>query len=400
MKKTVQSLIEAMDTLPKKKLMRTLISAEQISIPDLARNAKMSVPTATKIVNELLEKHFLVELGKHDNGLGRLPMMYGLNPACGYFLGVDPCHNALNLCLTDFAGEVKDIRMGIPFHLNNTPQDFDELCKLTKAYIQEKGLDDGSLFKACVNISGRVSPRIGCSYSTYAFEDNLADSFTKRLGVSTHIDNDTRSMTYGEYTKGGAVGAQNALFVNVSWGIGMGIIVNGSLYTGKSGFSGEIGHMPYFNNEILCHCGKKGCLETEVSGSALLRIVNEHLANGEQSLLSKKRAEGELTLYDILDALDKEDTLCIDCISQMGEKLGRFLSGMINIFNPEKLIIGGELSRDGGYITQTVRTAIKKYALHLVSDDSVVETSKLQEKAGVIGAAMIARSKLFTNDYL
>jgi predicted NBD/HSP70 family sugar kinase len=96
----------------------------------------------------------------------------------------------------------------------------------------------------------------------------------------------------------------------------------------------------------------------------------------------------------------KKIRLCIDCISQMGEKLGRFLSGMINIFNPEKLIIGGELSRDGGYITQTVRTAIKKYALHLVSDDSVVETSKLQEKAGVIGAAMIARSKLFTNDYL
>ena len=400
MKKVVQSLIEAMDTLPKKKLMRTLISAEQISIPDLARNAKMSVPTATKIVNELLDKHFLIELGKHDNGLGRLPMMYGLNPTCGYFLGVDPCHNSLNLCLTDFAGEVKDLRMGIPFHLDNSPEGFEELCKLTKDYIHEKGLDNGSLFKACVNISGRVSPRTGCSFSTFAFEDNLADSLTERLGVSTNIDNDTRAMTYGEHTKGCAVGVQNALFVNVSWGIGMGIIVNGSLYTGKSGFSGEIGHMAYFNNEILCHCGKKGCLETEVSGQALLRIVNEHLDHGEQSLLSKIRNDRELTLFDILGALDREDTLCIDCISQMGEKLGRFLSGMINIFNPEKLIIGGELSRDGGYITQTVRTAIKKYALHLVSDDSAVETSKLQEKAGVIGAAMIARSKLFTNDYL
>lgn len=180
----------------------------------------------------------------------------------------------------------------------------------------------------------------------------------------------------------------------------MGIIVNGNLYTGKSGFSGEIGHMPYFQNEILCHCGKKGCLETEVSGSALLRIVKERLANGELSLLSQKAKESELTLTDILDALDKEDTLCIDSISQMGEKLGKFLSGMINIFNPEKLIIGGELSRDGGYITQTVRTAIKKYALHLVSEDSAIETSQLQEKAGVIGAAMIARSKLFINGYL
>lgn len=402
MERLVKSVIAAMDTLPKKKLMNTLITEGQTSIPDLARSAMMSTPTATKIVGELLEKGVVIEMGKHESGLGRVPMMYGLNPACGYFLGVDPCQDALNFCLVDFAGEVKDLRMGIPFHLENNPECFEKLCQDIKAYIEEKQLNNGNLFKVCVNISGRVKPHTGNSFSTFAFEENLANSFTDRVGVSTHIDNDTRAMTYGEHIKGCAEGVRNALFVNVSYGIGMGIITDGKLYIGKSGFSGEIGHMHYFNNEIICRCGKKGCLETEVSGAALLRIINERLAKGEQSILCKGGSgkDGVLCLDDILTALDKEDMMCIECISQMGDKLGMFLSGMINIFNPDKLIIGGELSNDGGYITQSVRSAIKKYALHLVSDDSIIETSTLKKKAGVIGAAMIARSKLFTSEYL
>ena len=196
--------------------------------------------------------------------------------------------------------------------------------------------------------------------------------------------------------KGCVKGEKDIIFVNVSWGLGIGIIIDGKIYTGKSGFSGEFGHSNVFDNEIICHCGKKGCIETEVSGAALHRILLEHINNGENSIISntKKNLE-DLTLDDIIDAVNKEDLLCIELVEEIGVKLGRHVAGLINIFNPELVIIGGALSRTGDYLTQPITTAIRKYTLNLMNRDSVIVESKLKERAGIIGACMLSRSKLF-----
>ena len=110
-------------------------------------------------------------------------------------------------------------------------------------------------------------------------------------------------MTFGEYLQGCVKGEKNIIFVNVSWGLGIGIIIDGKVYTGKSGFSGEFGHINVFDNEILCHCGKKGCLETEASGSALYRILLERVRKGESSILSDRIDSQNclLTLDEIIE---------------------------------------------------------------------------------------------------
>ena len=166
-------------------------------------------------------------------------------------------------------------------------------------------------------------------------------------------------------------------------------------YTGKSGFSGEFGHVNVFDNEILCHCGKKGCLETEASGSALHRILLERIGSGESSILSKRTAENPPTLDEIITAVNKEDLLCIEIVEEIGQKLGRQIAGLISIFNPELVIIGGTLSSTGDYIVQPIKTAIRKYSLNLVNKDATVTVSKLKDKAGVVGACMLARSRMF-----
>ncbi|MEG0454687.1 MAG: ROK family protein, partial [Bacteroides sp.] len=191
-------------------------------------------------------------------------------------------------------------------------------------------------------------------------------------------------------------GEKNIIFVNVSWGLGIGIIIDGRIYTGKSGFSGEFGHTSVYENEIICHCGKKGCLETEASGSALHRILVERINNGESSVLSDRIKNGEsVTLDNIIEAVNKEDMLCIEIVEEIGQKLGKQIAGLINIFNPELVIIGGTLSLTEDYITQPIKTAIRKYSLNLVNQDSAVLTSKLKDKAGIIGACMMARSRMF-----
>ncbi len=202
-------------------------------------------------------------------------------------------------------------------------------------------------------------------------------------------------MAYGEFCNGDSKDARNVLFINMDYGIGLGILIDGKLYYGKSGFGGEFGHIPIFDNEIICHCGKKGCLETEASGLALIRKFKEKIQQGSTSSVMKKKKDlNDISLLDIILAAKNEDTLCIELLSEISEKLGKGIAILINIFNPELLILGGTLSETGDYIRLPIRSAINKYSLSLVNTDTQLKLSKLGEKAGVIGACLIARNKV------
>ena len=182
------------------------------------------------------------------------------------------------------------------------------------------------------------------------------------------------------------------LFLNVGWGLGMGMVMDGKLYYGKSGFSGEIGHFPLLDNNIPCRCGKIGCLETGASGSALHRLVVGKLSDGRASVLSRSYAAGEeITLDSILDAVKKEDVLCIECVEEVGETLGRAVAGLINIFNPNIVVIGGRLCATEKYLIPPLRSTVNKLSLNLVNSDTVIKVSQLGEKAGAIGSSLLAK---------
>ena len=188
---------------------------------------------------------------------------------------------------------------------------------------------------------------------------------------------------------------KNVLFVNIDYGIGLGILIDGKLYYGKSGFGGEFGHIPFFTNEILCHCGKKGCLETEASGQSLIRKFKEKIELGSSSsAMTKKKDVNEISLLDIIAAAKEEDMLSIEMLADIGEKIGKGIAMLINVFNPELLILGGTLSETGEYLRLPIRSAISKFSLSLVNNDTQLKTSKLGEKAGVLGACLIARNKV------
>lgn len=384
-------------TLIKKKIINHYIQNGSFTIAELARKIDASIPTAAKIINGMCASGYLEEYGKLETSGGRYPNLYGLNPNAAYFVGVDIKHFGVNIGLINFKGEVIDMVMEVPYIMENTPEALENLVGIVKSFIDRQTIDRSSIFNISVNISGRVNPQSGYSYSLFYFEERpLADILSEKIGYRVTIDNDTRAMTYGEFIAGDITKKKNIIFVNISWGLAIGIIIDGKIYMGKSGFSGELGHVRAFDNEIICHCGKKGCLETEVSGSALHRRVHEMIEGGASSLLSKKIAKGEtLSLDDIIKAVNKEDVLCIDLIEDIGRKLGVQLAGIINIFNPEMVIIGGTLSLTEDYIMQPVISAIRKYSLNLVNKDSMIVTSKLKEKVGVVGACMLSRLRVF-----
>ena len=202
-------------------------------------------------------------------------------------------------------------------------------------------------------------------------------------------------MAFGEYMQGVVQGEKDILVVNVSWGLGLGIIINGEVYYGRSGFSGEFGHFSFFDNEVLCHCGKKGCLETGASGSALCRMLIERYKEGSNTILASKIDAGEqITLNDMIDAIHKEDMLTIDILEEIGMNLGKGIAGLINIFNPELVVLGGPLSETGEYLLLPIKSAVKKFSLNMVSRDTQIKLSKLGNTAGVLGACLLSRSKL------
>lgn len=139
-------------------------------------------------------------------------------------------------------------------------------------------------------------------------------------------------------------------------------------------------------------------METEVSGRALKRKLTENILAGKPSILSDKvlNKKEELTLEDIIDAIAKEDVLSLATLQHIADELGKQLAGIINIFNPEMLVIGGEMSVTGDYLTLPVNMGIKKYSLNVMNEDSQIVTSELKDQAGVIGACLIARQKLLT----
>ena len=384
------------NVLLKKKIIQQLIFLGNSSIADICKMIELSVPTVTKLILDLVDDGYLVELGKQDTSGGRKPSMFGLNPNAGYFVGVEVRRRRLLLATIDFMGEMIDQEYDIPYTLENTPEALDELCTLINNYIDHLPVDRKKILYISMNLSGRINSISGYSYSYFYFsEEPLMMVLEERLGIAVNLENDSRAMAYGEYMAGVVQGEKNILHINLNWGLGSGIIIDGKLYYGKSGFSGEIGHMPVFDNEIICKCGKKGCLETEASGFAIMRMLNEKYKAGCTTILADKiDSEEGVSLYEFVDAVLKEDVLAIEIVESIGLSLGRGVAGLINLLNPELVVIGGPLSEVNDYIRLPIESAIRKYSLNLVNKDTSIKVSKLGTKAGVIGSCLLSRSKL------
>ena len=365
------------------------------SIADFSKELSVSVPTVTKLVSELISDGYLTDKGKVGTSGGRRPNTFGLNPEAGYFVGVDVARQHIHIAIADFTGNLKFFIQDIAFVLEANADSFRTICKKIKEVVTGSYIPWNKVLGVGISLSGRVNPEKGFSLSYFVSDDiPLKDIFQRELGVAVNIENDSRAMTYGEYMSFSSDSDPDMLFVNLSWGLGMGMILDGKLYYGKSGFSGEFGHTPMLDNNIICRCGKIGCLETGASGSALTKWILNRLKEGRRSsLYNLYKENGDISLQNVLDAVEDEDVLAIEGIGAIGETLGRGIAGLINIFNPGLVVIGGRLIVGRDYLMLPIRTAINKYSLSKVSADTKIRFSRLGRSAGAIGDCLLSRTK-------
>lgn len=396
MRNTFLDRKDTKNSIQKKMILRLCINNGEHSISSLSEQLNASVPTVTKLIGELMGEGFMIDLGKQGTSGGRRPSLYGLNPGAGYFIGVDFRHTHASIAVTDFKGGLVSFEDNIDFTLESTEECLHRVSSMIRAYIGKCDLDWNRVLGLGISVAGRVNPETGYS-NLYSFDPArpINRILEEDLEIPAVIENDSRSMSYGEYLSGAANGERDVLFVNVSWGLGMGLILNGQLYYGASGFSGEFGHFPLLDNDKICRCGKVGCLETGASGYALTRNITEELKSGRASSLSAKyRKEGKVNFNDIFKAIREEDVLAIEQVEVVGENLGRGLAGLINVFNPELVIIGGKLAVAGDYLLLPIKSAVKRYAQNIAIQDTKIKFSRLRNEAAPIGASLLSRSRI------
>jgi predicted NBD/HSP70 family sugar kinase len=379
-------------------IIKRLLSNGNATITELSAELQSSVPTVTKAVNELLSEGYMIDMGKITNSGGRRPSLYSINPTCAYFMGVEVNIANLSIGLQNIKNEFVSIEMRTSFILKNTQESLMEFCEILNSFIDDSSVEKEMIVGVCINFSGRINSMEGFSYNYFYSENRpLTEIISEQLNMPVHLENDTRAMAFGEYREGVVDHEQNIIFLNYSWWVAIGMITDGKLYYGKSGYSGEFGHSTIFNNGIMCQCGKLGCLETEISGWSLVKQFQEAIAEGKQSQISIDENLIALQHHVIIDgALKLEDSLCVDLVTKQSEKIGRYLSILLNIFNPDLLVIGGDFARLGDYVLLPIQAALKKHALGLVNRDMKLKKSTLGPRAGVIGACCIVKEKMLS----
>ncbi|TKT86556.1 ROK family transcriptional regulator [Dyadobacter frigoris] len=366
-----------------------------MTLPELGKRLNVSVPKVTVLVNDLKKDGLVQDYGKIESSGGRRPNLYGVAADAAYFIGVDVKQYHVSIGLADLDKNLIKNSGKIPYNLDNTVESRDELCRHILTFITGLSIPKNKIQGVGINLSGRVNYKTGHSYSYFYFDERpLSKIVEEKIGYHVYLENDSRAMAYGEFCMGVVQDEKDVLFLNLDYGIAVGILMDGKLYYGKSGYAGEVGHMPVFNNEYICRCGKKGCLETQASGWALVRMFREKLLEGSSSLISSKITDPDkITMEDIIQAAIADDVLAIELIAQLGENLGRGIASLINVFNPELVILGGSLMATQEYIWLPIKTAINKYSLSLVNNDTRLSMSKLGEDAGLLGACLLVRNR-------
>ncbi len=384
--------------LLKKRIVQLLYLEGNKSIPDIGRATGMSIPTITRTINELIDEGLVLDNGIGASIGGRRPNLYLLNPEARYVLGIDMGRFATRISILNLNRQIISSDGIIVSELENDESIVEKIFQKAKELIANTGIDYRKLIGVGVAFPGLIDAKSGMSQTYKNFSDRpLSRFFEDKFDLPVFVENDARVMALGESYFGLAQGKENVLCLNIGAGIGLGMILNGKLYRGNSGFAGEFGHFEVEPEGKLCICGKRGCLETVASGSAIAKRAQIDMANGMISILGRLTDENpeRIDAETVVKAAQLEDQYAIGLLSEMGEQLGKGIAVLINIFNPEMIILGGKIGMAENYIIDPLQLSLNKYAISRIKRDCQIVTSKLREKSALLGAFALVIDKIF-----
>lgn len=275
-----------------------------------------------------------------------------------------------------------------------------KIIEIIQEMMSLEGIDQSSIKCMGMGIPGLLNPDEGISLFSPNFPDweniHVVNEMKRYFDFPVFIDNDVRVNMYGEWRFGAGAGYKNLVMITLGTGLGSGIINDGKVLYGTTSSAGEIGHMNMYREGRPCRCGSSGCLGRYVSAIGMVRTFAEKLEEERSSILLEWVGNDvpAITAKMISEAYDLGDELAIEVMHDTGRILGFGLSNVINLLNPQLIIVGGGMSAAGDRLLNSVRDTVAKHALKLSCNACKIEQAKLGGQAGMIGAAAYANSKM------
>ena len=352
---------------------------------EIARATGLSRTTVSKLVAELKETGLVEVLQVQGSDAssshgGRPSVRLALRDVSTAVVGVDFGHSHVQVAVGDVAHNVLAERRCDLDVNHRAAEALDASARMVDEVLEEAGVLRADVVGAGIGIPGPVDRARGTVGSRTILPGwlglRIADEMRARLALPVEIENDANLGALAELTWGAGRDCSNFAYIKAATGIGAGIIIDGRLLRGATGTAGEIGHTTLDGAGALCYCGNRGCLETVASGPAIVHLVG----NGD----------GRLTLGGVIDLAVDGDVRCRRAISDAGREIGIAIAGLCNLINPERVVVGGVLSRAGDLVLDPIRASIRRYAVQAASDRVEVVPAVFVERAELLGCLALA----------
>ncbi|MGZ3872303.1 MAG: ROK family protein [Mucilaginibacter sp.] len=378
-----------------------------MSCAELSELFDKSIPSIAKALNELIETGFVIEQGYAPSSGGRRPLMYAINADAMYILAVAMDQMNTRIQLVDLRNRPVSEMMTFELKLANNDFALQKLVEHINRYLDDCGILKDKITGIGIGMPGFINPVKGINY-TYlkTGERSLSQYIAEETGLPTYIDNDSSLIALAEQKFGIAKWQKEVMVINLSWGIGLGMIVNGEIFRGRNGFAGEFSHIPLSEDGALCDCGKRGCLEAEASMLLVSARAIEGLKQGRvTSLKQVGDAESKQMGDAIMVAANNGDQFAIELFAESGYKIGKALAILIHIMNPQAIVLSGRGAKVGKILLAPIQQALHKYCIPRLSAGTELLVSELGFDAELIGAAILVmenfdkevKSQLVTN---
>lgn len=374
-------------------ILNLIRSRGPLSRTDIARISGLSLATVSGITGDLLESDFVHETGEGESTGGRPPVLLTLNGRAGFVVGLKLTETSIISVLTDLDANVLHSSM-TPV---SSPHDLQATLATIVAAIEEmlgtRGVDRRKVMGVGIGMAGLVDSAAGvCLYSPFFNWRNvsLAHPIEKQLGLPVYIENDVNTLTIAEQWFGAAHNIDHFLVVTVGRGIGLGIVANGRFYRGASGGAGEFGHLTLDENGPLCDCGKRGCLEAIASDPAVVRAVAQATEHSGGT-----GGTGPLTFEAVSDAAEAGEPAALAGLRRSGHAIGLGLAHLINLFNPQMVVLAGEGLRAGDARLAPMREALERNVFNGLANDLKLVIEPSGDETWARGAACVVLGELF-----
>src|ERR1044072_343188 len=377
--------------LYKKKIVKHLYFSNTLSCADLSDKINKSLPVTTKMLGNHSEEGWVTETGFSSSTGGRRAVMYSLKPDVLYVVSVAMDQLITRIAILNMQNAQVTATEIYELPLTRNPQALVMLTEKIEEVINKSGIAKNKFAGIGIGMPGFVDALQGQNYTFLEPEQgSLTQYISSKLKLPVFIDNDSRLIALAELMFGAARGKKNAMVINVGWGVGLGMILNGELFRGHNGFAGEFSHIPLFLNNKLCSCGKSGCLETETSLLVVIEKANRGLKEGKISLLNELSVDhAEQAFQEIIRAAGKGDKFAVEILSESGYNIGRGVAILIHLLNPELVILSGRGSSAGKIWQAPIQQALNEHCIPRLASNTEIEISSLGYQAEVTGAAAL-----------